>query len=214
MVRMQSTGQLTIERFSPLAHARAGCFVGLTDFQEATSRDKTALEILFTWENTDTTESHVTNFDHEYHRNQQYSVTAITNSSAGIVERYAYQAYGEPTILDASASVLSSSSISNRYTYTGREWDGTIGLYHFRARWMSGLTGRFLIRDPIGYASGSGGLYEYVDCNPFVHLEPTGLVIRGNPRRITPGGPRRMLILISRGSRYTQVRHNKSYRNG
>jgi RHS repeat-associated protein len=108
----------------------------------------------------------------ENHRNQQYSVTAITNSSAGVVERYAYQAYGEPTILDASASVLSSSSISNRYTYTGREWDGTIGLYHFRARWMSGLTGRFLTRDPIGYEDGPVLYGAYFGLNS---TDPEGL---------------------------------------
>jgi RHS repeat-associated protein len=86
-----------------------------------------------------------------YHRNQQYSITAITTSAGAISERYAYTAYGLPTILDASASVLSSSAISNRYTYTGREWDETLALHHFRARWMSPIAGRFLGRDPIGY---------------------------------------------------------------
>jgi hypothetical protein len=119
MVYMQSIEQSTNELYSPLAHAREGGFVGSTDFQESTSRDKTAFEVCFTWGNTGDSETHAINFDHEYHRNQQYSVTAITNSSAGIVERYAYQAYGEPTILDASALVLLSSAISNRYTYTG-----------------------------------------------------------------------------------------------
>jgi RHS repeat-associated protein len=83
--------------------------------------------------------------------NQQYSITAVTTSAGSIAERYAYTAYGQPTILDASASVLSSSAINNRYTYTGREWDATLGLYHFRARWMSAIAGRFLGRDPLGY---------------------------------------------------------------
>jgi RHS repeat-associated protein len=86
-----------------------------------------------------------------FHRNQQCSVTAITTSAGAVTERYAYSAYGQPTILDASASVLSASAISNRYTYTGREWDATLGLYHFRARWMSPIAGRFLGRDPLGY---------------------------------------------------------------
>jgi RHS repeat-associated protein len=108
------------------------------------------------------------------HRNQQFSVTAITNSSAGVVERYAYQAYGEPTITDGSGSVMSSSSINNRYTYTGREWDGTVGLYHFRARWMSGLTGRFLTRDPIGYASGSRNIYSLFRNRCLDKVDPSG----------------------------------------
>ena len=68
-----------------------------------------------------------------YQRNQQYSITAVTTSSGSVAERYAYTAYGQPTILDGSGSVLSSSAINNRYTYTGREWDQALGLYHFRA---------------------------------------------------------------------------------
>ena len=86
-----------------------------------------------------------------FHRNHQYSITAVTTSVGTIAERYAYSAYGQPTILDASASVLSSSAINNRYAYTGREWDATLALHHFRARWMSPIAGRFLGRDPIGY---------------------------------------------------------------
>jgi hypothetical protein len=58
--------------------------------------------------------------------NHQYSITAVTTSAGAVTERYAYTAYGLPTILDASASVLSASAISNRYSYTGREWDATL----------------------------------------------------------------------------------------
>jgi hypothetical protein len=63
-----------------------------------------------------------------YHRNQQYSITAMTTSTGAVTERYAYTAYGQPTILNASGSVLTSSAIGNRYTYTGREWDESLGL--------------------------------------------------------------------------------------
>jgi RHS repeat-associated protein len=112
---------------------------------------------------------------HYYHRNQQYSITAVTTSSGSVAERYAYTAYGQPTILDSSGSVLSSSAINNRYTYTGREWDQTLGLYHFRARWMSGLAGRFMGRDAIGYEGSEWGLYEFVDSNPCDRLDPERL---------------------------------------
>jgi RHS repeat-associated protein len=113
--------------------------------------------------------------------NQQYSITAITTSTGAISERYAYTAYGQPTILDASASVLSSSAINNRYTYTGREWDATIALHHFRARWMSPNAGRFLSRDPIRYRSGLN-MYQYARSSPFVFIDPSGLLEQG------PGG--------------------------
>jgi RHS repeat-associated protein len=100
---------------------------------------------------------------HFYHRNHQYSITAMTTSTGAVAERYAYTAYGQPTILDASGTVLPTSNFSIRTSYTGREWDATLGLHHFRARWMSGLTGRFLSRDPMGYIDGFG-LYTSFVC--------------------------------------------------
>jgi RHS repeat-associated protein len=111
-----------------------------------------------------------------YQSNQQYSITAVTTSSGSVAERYAYTAYGQPTILDGSGSVLSSSAINNRYAYTGREWDATLGLYHFRARWMSGLAGRFMGRDPIGFSGGSLGLFEYCGSKPQSMVDPSGNV--------------------------------------
>jgi RHS repeat-associated protein len=111
-----------------------------------------------------------------YQRNQQFSITAVTTSSGSVAERYAYTAYGQPTILDGSGSVLSSSAINNRYTYTGREWDATLGLYHFRARWMSGLAGRFMGRDPIGYSGSPWDLYEFLGSNSLTKVDPSGKV--------------------------------------
>ena len=106
-----------------------------------------------------------------FHRNQHYSVTAITTSTGAIAERYAYTAYGQPTILDASASVLSSSAINNRYTTTGREWDAALALHHFRARWMSPIAGKFITRDPIVYLDGLNVYKVQLDLK---HLDPSG----------------------------------------
>jgi len=112
---------------------------------------------------------------HFYHRNHQYSVTAITTSTGGIAERYAYTAYGQPTILNASGTVISATTLSNRYSYTGREWDATLGLHHFRARWMSPGAGRFLGRDPIGYEGSPNSLYAYVRARSLISMDPKGL---------------------------------------
>ncbi|MFN9434881.1 MAG: RHS repeat domain-containing protein [Planctomycetota bacterium] len=108
--------------------------------------------------------------------NHQYSVTAITTSTGAIDERYAYTAYGQPTILNASGTPLSpqSSTLNSRYSYTGREWDATLGLHHFRARWMSPSAGRFLGRDPIGYVDGGYSLPEYLSDNPLNRKDPSG----------------------------------------
>ena len=108
-------------------------------------------------------------------RNQQYSIYALTNSSGVVQERYAYTAYGQPTFLNASAAVQTSSAAGNRYTYTAREWDATLGLHYFRARWMSGLTGRFLSRDPIGFEGSPYNLYEFLSSNSLDGVDPTGL---------------------------------------
>ncbi|WP_153558974.1 RHS repeat-associated core domain-containing protein [Roseimaritima sediminicola] len=109
-----------------------------------------------------------------YHRNQQYSVTALTDTTGSIAERYAYDAYGKLTVTDGSGNSISGSAYGNRYTYTGREWDGELGLYYFRARMYSPESGRFVSRDPIGYEDGQN-LYE----NSFrlVGVDPTGLLV-------------------------------------
>ena len=89
-----------------------------------------------------------------YHRNQQYSITALTDSSGNVTERYAYTAYGTPTITDGAGATLTTGVDNNRYTYTGRERDETLSLYHFRARMYDAVSGRFCSKDPVGYRDG------------------------------------------------------------
>ena len=89
-----------------------------------------------------------------YHRNQQYSIVGLTNAAGTLVERYTYSAYGTLGIYAANGTVRSSSTYANRYTYTGREWDSELRLYHFRARWYDPATGGFVTRDPLGYVDG------------------------------------------------------------
>ncbi|MBL8888454.1 MAG: RHS repeat-associated core domain-containing protein [Planctomycetaceae bacterium] len=88
------------------------------------------------------------------HRNQQYSIIGLTNAAGTLVERYSYTAYGTLGIYDASGTVRTTSTYANRYTYTGREYDPDLNLYHFRARWYDPSTGGFISRDPLGYVDG------------------------------------------------------------
>ena len=108
--------------------------------------------------------------------NHQFSITAITTSTGAISERYAYSAYGQPTILNASGSVISATTLTNRYTYTGREWDATLGLHHFRARWLSPIAGRFLGRDPIGLDP-DNNMSRVFNGNPIKWVDPSGLEV-------------------------------------
>ncbi|RMF40684.1 MAG: RHS repeat-associated core domain-containing protein [Planctomycetota bacterium] len=122
------------------------------------------------------------NLTHEYrhaapasdhpHRNQQFSIIALTDSAGTIVERYTYTAYG------ASASPLTppASSLDNRITFTGREWDSTLHLHHFRARMMDPQLGRFCGRDPIGIRGGLA-VYMFLRTNPQRYLDAFGLKI-------------------------------------
>ena len=98
----------------------------------------------------------------------------MTNGGGSIVERYAYSAYGTPTITDSAGVVQTVSSEGNRYLYTGREWDEALSLYHYRARMYDSVGGRFVSRDPIGFEGSKWGLYEYVNGSPQVYLDPTG----------------------------------------
>lgn len=109
-----------------------------------------------------------------FHRNQQYSITALTSPSGTILERYVYSAYGVPTITGALGTTRAASSRSNRFTFTGREWDEVLALYHYRARSYEPLLGRFCSKDPIEYEDGMG-LYAYVKARPLSYVDPAGL---------------------------------------
>jgi RHS repeat-associated protein len=133
------------------------------------------------------------------HRNQQYSIIALTNGGGSVTERYAYSAYGTPTITNASGTVQTSSSNNNCYTYTGREWDSGLSFYHYRARMYDSVGGRFCSRDPIGFEGDSLNIFQFLHSNPVVNLDPSGLkspYVPQRPPRGTPPtrGPSRRVI--------------------
>jgi RHS repeat-associated protein len=106
-----------------------------------------------------------------YHRNQQYSIAGLTNAAGTLVDRYTYSAYGTLGIPAANGTVRTSSTYANRYTYTGREYDAELNLYHFRARWYDPATGGFVSRDPLGYVDGES---MYRGCFAVKYLDPLG----------------------------------------
>ncbi|OYP33816.1 RHS repeat domain-containing protein [Rhodopirellula sp. MGV] len=115
-----------------------------------------------------------TNGGRYYHRNQQHSVNALTDSSGGIVERYAYDAYGGLSVFDGSGTARTATAEGNRYTYTGRGWDSELSLYHYRARMYDPMCGRFCSRDPIGYEA-DDSLYRFVGNRPLIMVDFDGL---------------------------------------
>jgi RHS repeat-associated protein len=128
------------------------------------------------------------------HTDHQGSVRAVTDLTGGVVNSYAYDAYG-----NAEEAV---ESLPQRFRYTGREWDGVTRLYHYRARAYDPETGRFLQEDPLGFGAlhpkrkeliaddyaddklllgiatayaGELNTYRYVSNNPMIFTDPTGL---------------------------------------
>ena len=140
-----------------------------------------------------------TNCSVRYCCTQQYSTTALTDSSATIKERYAYDAYGGLSIFDASGTARTSTAEGNRYTYTGREWDEELGLYHYRARLYDAITGRFCSRDPIGIWDGPN-LY----CAYFVPLgmDPTGNAWVKTPKGCWTSGGNRLGLIVKQSLKF------------
>ena len=172
----------SIEQYMPPAQARAEYRSAYVTLDPVAYLSSTTLVTQLAKQTHASPNVAITNGTDSYHRNQQFSITAVTASAGVVTERYAYTAYGLPTILDAAASVITASAISNRYTYTGREWDATLALHHFRERWMSPNAGRFLSRDPIGFEGSEWGLYEFLSGNALVGTDPSGMEGIGRTR--------------------------------
>ncbi|MBU1109987.1 MAG: hypothetical protein KKB51_25120 [Candidatus Riflebacteria bacterium] len=60
------------------------------------------------------------------------------------------------------------------YLYTGRRYSGFTGHYFNRNRYYSPALGRFVSKDPIGFAADTN-LYRYADGNPVLLTDPYGL---------------------------------------
>ncbi|UCE66515.1 MAG: RHS repeat-associated core domain-containing protein [Candidatus Zixiibacteriota bacterium] len=83
-----------------------------------------------------------------------------------------YDSYGVMT--------TDSGSVQADYvSYTGREAEADLGIYYYRARYYDPLTGRFMVRDPLGFAAGDVNFYRYIWNNPSNLRDPSGLFSGG-----------------------------------
>jgi len=94
------------------------------------------------------------------------SIIALTNNSGTKVETYTYDSFGK---------IVSSGSVVQSFTYTGREYDNEFSLYFYRARYYDPKAGRFVTKDPIGFKGGDVNVYAYVWNNPVNFIDPIGL---------------------------------------
>ena len=94
------------------------------------------------------------------------SVRLLTDDMASVVGTETYDAFG---------SSRNQTGVQLPFSYAGEQSDGESGLIYLRARYMDPATGRFISRDPIGFAGGDVTLYGYVGNNPTNMTNPSGL---------------------------------------
>ena len=104
-----------------------------------------------------------------YHRNRQYSIVALSDTTGNVVEQYAYTSTGVTTTLDATTNPIPTTTKNNPYTYTSRRLDPTLNLHYFRARWFDSQLGRFTNRDPLQYVDGMSLYRGYLLPNNLDH---------------------------------------------
>ena len=91
------------------------------------------------------------------------SVTGLATAS-DVSAAYRYEAFG---------TIHPGFDKFDRYGFTSREVDPVSSIYYYRARWYDTQLGRFLGKDPAGFADGPN-LYAYVGDNPANRMDPSG----------------------------------------
>ena len=86
-----------------------------------------------------------------------------------LIAHSAFGAFGDPL-------GTPSTTLNDRFGFTGREYNPESGLYFYRARFYNSGAGRFLEPDPLGYTYPEINLYRYVGNSPANGIDPTGEV--------------------------------------
>ena len=115
------------------------------------------------------------------------SVRSITDESGDLQETYDYDAYGtliglakrnpSTSDLDASDPLNQAVKPNSEHLYTGEQWDGDLGMYFLRARYLNTNTGRFHTQDSYeGQNSEPLTLHKYLyaNGNPVMMMDPSG----------------------------------------
>jgi len=109
-----------------------------------------------------------------------WGMAAVAGATGGVLERYHYDTFGVSTALAPTFGSRGTSSYDWRHRHAGRAVDPDTRLVDMRLRHYTLRLGRFLERDPIGYAS-DASLYRYVHNGPIGSTDPLGLAAPGAP---------------------------------
>ncbi len=111
--------------------------------------------------------------DYYYHTDEQGSVVALSDENGAKAAVYFYTSYGE---LWRQGQAFAD---TNKYRYTGEQFDDETGFYYLRARYYDPGVGRFVTRDRHPGNSRDPltmNKYLYGNANPMLYVDPSGHV--------------------------------------
>src|SRR5690606_23128537 len=105
-----------------------------------------------------------------------FNVTALTDASGNIIERFGYDPYGMRMVLDAywTTDADGESDVGFVHGHQGLRFDPATGLYDSRLRPYDPALGRCASQDPLGYIDGANRYLAYGGV-PGNHVDPLRL---------------------------------------
>ena len=112
-----------------------------------------------------------------YRKNAQGDITHILDYCENVVAEYAYDAWGNCTIIKDTAGIAE----VNPFRYRGYYYDAETGLYYLKTRYYDPEVGRFISQDDVSYLDPNSinglNLYAYCLNNPIMGVDPTGTFV-------------------------------------
>jgi RHS repeat-associated protein len=102
-----------------------------------------------------------------------WNMTAVTDSTGTVQERYEYDPYGVTIVLAPNFTVRTTSTFAWETTYCSYRWDLSIGLFAVRHRFYHPQLGVWITRDPQPQPPTS--LYCHLSSEPIGNTDPYGL---------------------------------------
>lgn len=92
-----------------------------------------------------------------------YNVTAISDASGEVLERYYYEAYGRAVYMDANFDLLADAQSQHAWQHLHQDGrlDAMTGNHHFRHRDLSPTLGRWISQDPIWFEGSPWNLWFF-----------------------------------------------------
>jgi RHS repeat-associated protein len=91
----------------------------------------------------------------------------LSDDGQSIINHLNYNAFGQ--MLGQS-----NSQSTDRFGFTGREYEAALSFYYYRARFYDAVNGRFTSQDPIGFKAGDSNWYRYANNSPANLKDPSG----------------------------------------